>query len=80
MSEGKTNSTVFHLNNKEVKRDLDVYINTRRLNFQPTTTCLCVKFDRTLSYQHLAGLRDKVRARSALIRKTCGYGTGEQVH
>ena len=67
LSKGKTVSTVFHLNNKEAKRELDVYINTRRLNFQPTTTC--VKFDRTLSYrQHLAGLRDKVMARSALIR------------
>ena len=32
LSEGKkTISTVFHLNNKETKRELDVYINTRRL-------------------------------------------------
>ena len=70
LSEGKTVSTVFHLNNKEAKRELDVYFNTRRLNFQPTTTYLGVKLDRTLSYrQHLAGLSDKVMARSALIRK-----------
>ena len=33
LSEGKTVSKVFHLNNKEAKRELDVYINTRRLNF-----------------------------------------------
>ena len=51
-SEGKTVSTVFHLNNKEAKRELDVYINTRCLNFQPTTTYLGVKLDRTLSKAH----------------------------
>ena len=79
LSDGKTVSTVFHLKNKEakVKRKLDVYINTRRLNFQSTATYLGVKLDRTLSYrQHLAGLRDKVMARSALIRKLVGTGRG----
>ena len=48
---GKTVSTVFHLNNKEAKRELDVYIDSRRLNFQPTTTLLGVKLDRTFSYR-----------------------------
>ena len=52
LSEGKTTSTVFHLNNKEAKRELGVYINTRRLNLQPTTTYLGVKLDRTLSKTH----------------------------
>ena len=47
LSEGKTVSTVFHLNNKVSKRELDVYINARRLNFQATTTYLGVKLDRT---------------------------------
>ena len=75
LSEGKTVSTVFHLNNKEAKRELDVHIDPRRLNFQPKTTYLGVKLDRTLSYhQNLAGLRDKVMARSALIRKLVGTG------
>ena len=61
--------------NKEAKRELGVYIDTKRLNFQPTTTYLGVKLDRTLSYwQHLTGLRDKVVARSALIRKLVGAG------
>ena len=80
LNEGKTVSTVFHLNNKEAQRELDVYINTRHLNFQPTTTNLGVKLDRTLSYrQHLAGLRDKAMARSALIRKLVDTEWG-QVH
>ena len=80
LSEGKTVSTVFYLDNREAKRELDVCIDTRRLNFQPTTmttTYLGVKLDRTLSYrQHLAGLRDKVMTRSALIRKLVGTGWG----
>ena len=68
LSEGKEVSTVFHLNNKKAKIELDVYINTRLLNFHPTTTYLGVKLDRTLSYpQHFAGLRDKVMARSKLV-------------
>lgn len=77
LSEGKTVSTVFHLFNKEAKRELNVHINKRRLEFQPTTTYLGVKLDRTLTYrQHLAGLRDKVMARNALIRKLVGTGWG----
>ena len=67
-------STVFHLNNNEAKHELDVHINTRRLNFQPTTIYLGAKLDRTFSY--LAGLRDKVMARSALISKLVGTGWG----
>ena len=35
LSEGKTVATVFHLNNKETKHELDGYIDTRRLNFSP---------------------------------------------
>ena len=54
-----------------------MYIDRRRLNFQPTTTYLGVKLDRILSYrQHRTGLRDKVMARSALIRKLVGTGWG----
>ena len=54
-----------------------MYIDKRRLNFPPTTTYLGFKLDRTLSYrQHLAGLRDKVMAQSALIRKLVGTGWG----
>ena len=77
LSEVKTVSTVFHLNNKEAKHELDVHIDTRRLNFHSKTTYLGVKLDRTLSYrQNLAGLRDKAMARSALIRKPVGTGLG----
>ena len=60
---GSETPNPIHLNNKEAKRELDVYNNTRGWNFQPTTTYFGVKHDRTLSYQrNLAGLRDKVMA------------------
>ena len=72
LSKGKAVSTVFHLNKKEAKRELHVYVNTNRLNFQPIITYLGVKLYRTLSYrQHIEGLRDKV---IALIRKLVGTG------
>ena len=57
LSEGKTVTAVFHLNYKKAKRELDVYINNRRLNVQPTTTCLVVGLGRVLSCRRcLAGL------------------------
>ena len=80
LSEGKTVSAAFHLHNKEAKRELDIRVNNRRLAFQSTPTYLGVKLDRSLTYrQHLAGLRDKVTARGALIRRLAGTGWGASV-
>ena len=80
LSEGKKVSTVFHLNNAEAKHELDVCIDAGRLDFRPATTCLGVGLGGTLSCRRrLAGLGDKVMARSALIRKLVGKRWG-QVH
>ena len=77
LSEAKTVSATFHLNNREAKRELNVNINGRRLTCQRTPTYLGVKLDRTLTYRdHLTALRGKVMARSALIRLLAGRSWG----
>ena len=61
LSHTKTVTTAFHLNNREVKRELKVYNNGRLLPFCPTPTYLGVKLDRSLTFgHHLVALRKKL--------------------
>ena len=58
LSHTKTVTAVFHLNNREAKRELKVYNNGRLLSFCPTPTYLGVKLDRSLTFRHhLVALR-----------------------
>ena len=73
LSEAKTVSPTFHLNNREAKRELNLHISGRRLTCHKTPTYLGVKIDRTLTYsEHLTALRGKVMVRTALIRRLAG--------
>ena len=77
LSEAKTVSSTFHLNNREAKGELNVNISGRRLTCHRTPTYLGVKLDRTLTYRaHLTALRVKVMARTALIRRLAGISWG----
>ena len=77
LSEAKTVSSTFHLNNREAKGELNVNICGRRLTCHRTPTYLGVKLDRTLTYnEHLTALRGKVMARAALIRRLAGTSCG----
>ena len=77
LSEAKTVSSTFHLNNREAKRELNVNISGRRLTCHRTPTYLGVKLDRTLTYrEHVTALRGKVMARTALIRRLAGTSWG----
>ena len=56
----KTVTTAFHLNNREAKRELNVYNNGKRLPLCPAPTCLGAKMDRSLTFRHhLEALREK---------------------
>ena len=78
LSETKTVSSTFHLNKREVKRELNVNISGRRLACRRTPTYLGVKLDTTLTYrEHLTALRGKVMARTALIRRLAGTSWGD---
>ena len=68
-------TTVFHLNNREVKRELKVYNNDRLLPFCPTPTYLGVKLDRSLSFcHHLVALHKKLSSRVTLLRRLVSSG------
>ena len=67
--------TAFHLNNREAKRELKVYNNSRLLPFCPTPTYLGVKLDRSLTFRHhLVSLRKKLSSRVTLLRRLVGSG------
>ena len=77
LSHTKTVTTAFHLNNRETKRELKVYNNSRLLPFCPTPTYLGVKLDRSLTFRHhLVALRKKLSSRVTLLRRLVGSGWG----
>ena len=77
LSHTKTVMTAFHLNNREAKRELNVYHNGKRLPFCPVPTYLGVKLDRSLTFRHhLEALRKKLITRVALMRRLAGSGWG----
>ena len=75
LSESKTTAAIFHLNNKEAKREIKVQANGRLLKHQPAPKYLGVKLDRSLTFrQHLVALRSKLVTRAALMRRLVGSG------
>ena len=77
LSIGKTLACVFHLNNREAKRELKVEVDNKFLQFQTAPTYLGVKLDRSLTYrQHLECLKAKTTSRVALIRRLAGTTWG----
>ena len=70
---GKTVSAAYHLNNKEAKRELDVFVDNKRLVCQQAPMYLGVRLDRMLNFrQHLDEVAGKVTSSVALIRRLAG--------
>ena len=60
LSNTKTVTAAFRLNNREAKRELNVYNNGKLLPPCPVPTYLGVKLDRSLTFRHhLEALRKK---------------------
>ena len=77
LSETKTVTTAFHLNNREAKRELNIHNNGKVLPYCPVPTYLGVKLDRTLTYRHnMETLRKKLSSRVSLLRRLAGTGWG----
>ena len=78
LSIGKTVSAAYHLlNNSEAKRELDVFVDNKRLVFQQAPKYLGVRLDRMLNFkQHLEEVAGKVTPRVALIRRLAGTTWG----
>ena len=80
LSNTKTVTVVFHLNNREAKRELNVYNNGNLLPPCPDPTYLGVKPDRWLTFRHhLKVLGKKLSTRVALLRRLAGFGWGAAV-
>lgn len=61
----KTETSFFHLDNRQANAQLQVTMDGRVLNFNPTPKYLGVTLDRTLTYkQHLTKLRGKLNSRN----------------
>ena len=65
LSTTKTVPAVFHLNNKEGKRELNINHNSETLPFCSKSKCLDVTLDRSLTYR---------RHFVALLRRLAGFG------
>ena len=77
LSLGKTVSAAYHLNNKEAKRELDVFVDNKRLVCQQAPKYLGERLDRMLSFKHhLEEVAGKVTFRVALIRCLAGTTWG----
>ena len=82
LSEAKAVSSVFHLTNREAKRELSVELNGKLLPFSNTPKYLGITLDRSLTYRrHLELLRKKLSTRVSLIRLLAGttWGAGVSV-
>ena len=82
LSETKTVSSLFHLNNREAKRELSVKLNGKLLPFSNTPKYVGITLDRSLTYRrHLESLRKKLSTRVSLIRRLAGttWGAGASV-
>jgi len=79
LSTTKTVSAVFHLNNKEAKRELKVNHNNKTLPFCFEPKYLGVMLDRSLTYRrHLDSIRKKLTSRVAHLMRfsVSGWDSG----
>ena len=75
LSHAETVTEIFHLHNREAKRELKVKSNGKILPFCPVPTYL--KLDRAPTYRHhLKALRKKLPMRILLVRRLAGSGWG----
>lgn len=73
----KTETSFFHLNNRQANVQLQVTMGGRLLNFNPTPKYLGVTLDRTLTYKHhLTKLRGKLNSRNNIISKLASTSWG----
>ena len=73
LSHAETVTEIFHLHNREAKRELKFKSNGKILPFCPVPTYLRVKLHRALTYRHhLKALRKKLPMRFLLVRRLAG--------
>ena len=74
---GKAVSAAYHHKNREAKRELDVFVDNKRLVFQQAPKYLGLRLDRMLNIKlHLEEVTGKVTSRVSLIRRLAGTTWG----
>ena len=74
LSVANTVAAAYHVQNREAKRELNVFVDSKRLVFQQAPKYIAVRLDRILNVkQHLEEVATKVTSRALLIRRI--YGT-----
>ena len=77
LNDTKTVTAAFYLNNREAKRELNIYKDGNLLPVCPVPTHLGVKLDRPFTFRHhLEALPKKLSTRVALLRRLAGSGWG----
>ena len=77
LSNTKMMTAIFHVNNRDAKREPNVYNNNNLFPACPVSSYLRVKLDRLLTYRyHLEALPKKLSTRVALLRRLAGSGWG----
>ena len=73
----KTEVAMFHLQNQQANRELNVYVDGVRIEHNFVPTYLGVPLDRTLTYKELCEQRSqKLKTRNNLIQKVSGTNWG----
>lgn len=73
LNDQKTEVTIFHLNNQQAGRQLDVFIDGVRLEHNHVPCYLGIPMDRSLTFkEHLEKLSQKLKTRNYLIQKLSG--------
>ena len=77
-SHTKMMTTAFHLNNRDAKRELKIFNNSKLLPYCPTPNYLGVKLYRLLTFRHHLEARKKLSSRVTLLRGLVGsrWGAG----
>ena len=77
VSNTKSAPAASHLNNREAKRELNVYNNVNLFPPCPVPTYLGVNLDRSLTFRHhLEALHKKLSTRVSQLRRLAGSGWG----
>ena len=69
-------SAAYHLNNREAKRELDVFVDNKRLVFQQAPKYIGLRLDRMLKFKQYLKVAGKVTSRVSLIRRLTGTTGG----
>lgn len=73
----KTVSCVFHLNNREANRRLNIRFNGKRIKQDKNPKYLGVLLDRSLTYRpHLVSTKKKLKSRINIVQKLAGSSWG----